>query len=300
MLHAVTSRHRTLRAALVAILAALPLAACGASEESDGGQAAAALESAAPAAGTPGALPTGHVHGVAVNPADGRVVLATHHGLFRYTDAGPERVGPEIDLMGFTVAGPDRFYASGHPGPGVDLPQPLGLVESTDGGRTWTVRSRGGESDFHALTASAAGVLGFDGRLRASTDGTSWRELDPPSAPYALGASPDGKTVLATTTEGLLRSTDGGAAWAPVESAPLIQLVDWADDRTAVGVAPDGGVWVSEDGGKTWAEREGAGGPPQALGAERADSGALHVYVVTLTALVHSADGAAFAPYKTG
>lgn len=41
-----------------------------------------------------------------------------------------------IDLMGFTVAGPDRFLASGHPGPGADLPEPLGLVESRDGGQS--------------------------------------------------------------------------------------------------------------------------------------------------------------------
>jgi hypothetical protein len=45
-------------------------------------------------------LPSPHVHGVAVNPGDGRVYLATHHGLFRYDDTGPTRVGPVIDLMG--------------------------------------------------------------------------------------------------------------------------------------------------------------------------------------------------------
>jgi len=34
------------------------------------------------------------------------------------------------------VAEPDHFYASGHPGEGADLPDPVGLIEATDAGRT--------------------------------------------------------------------------------------------------------------------------------------------------------------------
>lgn len=47
---------------------------------------------------------------------------ATHQGLSRYVDSGPQLVGPVIDLMGSTVAGPDHFSAFGHPGAGTDLP----------------------------------------------------------------------------------------------------------------------------------------------------------------------------------
>ena len=36
-----------------------------------------------------GVTQSAHVHGVAVNPGDGRVYLATHHGLFRYDVTGP-------------------------------------------------------------------------------------------------------------------------------------------------------------------------------------------------------------------
>jgi hypothetical protein len=39
-------------------------------------------------------LPSAHVHGVAVNPADDKLYLATHDGLFRYDATGPTRVGP--------------------------------------------------------------------------------------------------------------------------------------------------------------------------------------------------------------
>src|SRR5450756_1242855 len=68
-------------------------------------------------------------------------------------------------LDGFSVAGPGHFYASGHPGDGVDLPAPVGLMETRDAGKTWSVRSLGGESDFHALTSSSKGMLGYGGVL---------------------------------------------------------------------------------------------------------------------------------------
>lgn len=240
------------------------------------------------------ALPSGHVHAVAVNPADRRVYLATHDGLFRYDRTGPARVGPIVDLMGFTIAGPDHFYASGHPGPGVDLPQPVGLIESIDAGRSWTPLSRQGESDFHALAASQTGVVGFDGTLRSTQDGTNWRDLPVPAAPHALAASPDGQVLLGTSETGLIRSTDAGHTWAFVDRAPLLMLIDWSDAATVVGITPDGTVATSDDAGLTWTNRGNAGGTPQALGAHptgRTDPGGIDVLVVTDTTLLRSSDG---------
>jgi hypothetical protein len=271
-----------------AVLATLLVAACA--------QPAAPVRDAGPEQA--GALPSSHVHGVALNPADGEVYLATHEGLFRM-GAVPERVGPVIDLMGFTVAGPDHFYASGHPGDGVRMPEPIGLVESRDGGRTWTALSRAGESDFHTLAASGAGIVAFDGTLRASGDGRSWTTLSPPVQPYALAASPDGTVLLATSPQGLLRSTDSGATLLPVTGAPPLVLVEWADaPDLAVGVTPDGHVAISRDAGGTWELRGRLDGAPQALGASGA-AGDLRVLAVTEAALVDSGDGGAtFAPYR--
>lgn len=238
-------------------------------------------------------LPSSHVHGVAVDPGDGRVHLATHDGLFRYDETGPVRVGPVIDLMGFTVAGPDHFYASGHPGPGTDLPQPVGLIESTDGGQTWSQLSRQGQSDFHALTVSEAAVVGFDGTLRTTSDGRTWTALDPPVAPYALATSSDGAVLVATSESGLIRSTDAGATWRSVENAPLLQVVDWADGLSVVGVTPDGAVAVSEDAGATWVGRGAVDSPPQAVGAHLTPQGSLRVLVVTTEEVMASTDGGA-------
>jgi photosystem II stability/assembly factor-like uncharacterized protein len=240
-----------------------------------------------------GTLPSGHVHGVAFHPANDALLLATHEGLVEVGEGGElTPVGPVIDLMGFAVAG-DRYLASGHPGLHVDLPQPVGLIESTDGGRTWAVLSRSGQSDFHALTVNGAGgVLGYDGSLLRSTDGRAWEQLDIPAEPHTLAAAPDGTAVLATTQQGLLRSTDAGSSWSAVGGAPLLQVVDWADDdgTTAVGVDPSGTVWTSTDGGGTWQQGARLGSAPHAVAAS-ADGAALRVAVVTDEALLESDDG---------
>lgn len=274
------------RAAAAALGVALTVAGCSASDTGVGAEPAS--DDSVPAAG---ALPGEHVHGVAIDPQDGLVYLATHEGLYRYDESGPTQVGPVIDLMGFTVAGPGHFYASGHPGPGVDLPNPVGLIESTDGGESWQPVSRQGESDFHALTASPAGVLAFDGRtLSASDDGRAWRDLTVPVAVYAMDVSPDGRTIVVTSQSGPGRSTDAGATWEPIADAPLLQVVDWADERTVVGVTPDGAVVVSEDAGATWQEAATVGGPPQAVAALRSGDEPLRVVVATHDAVVESRD----------
>jgi hypothetical protein len=246
-----------------------------------------------------GGLPSPHVHEVAINPGDDLVYLATHDGLFRYDDTGPTRVGPVIDLMGFTVAGPDQFYASGHPGQGTDLPDPVGLIATTDAGQTWTQRSRQGQSDFHALTASPSGVLGNDGLLRASQDGQQWRELQIPLPPTALAASPIGPTVLAATGAGLLMSNDAAQTWTAPPGAPPLEVLSWTRDGTAVGATFDGAVYLSTDTGLTW-QRRGQTPPPQAIAASAAPGG-LRILVVTGDEVLDSTDGGrTFAPLQHG
>ncbi|KGM10079.1 hypothetical protein N868_16770 [Cellulomonas carbonis T26] len=236
-------------------------------------------------------LPSDHVHGVAFNPADDKVYLATHDGLFRYDETGPVRVGPVIDLMGFTSAGPDHFYASGHPGPGVDMANPVGLIESTDAGQTWSTLSREGQTDFHTLTASTAGVTGFDGTAVLSTaDGQAWTTLEPQVATFALAASPDGTTLLVTSQSGPARSTDAGTTWDVDTDAPLLQLAFFTDDQTVVGVAPDGGVFLSTDAAATWELRGSVEQAPQAVTARTRPEGELEILVVTERGLRRSID----------
>jgi photosystem II stability/assembly factor-like uncharacterized protein len=226
-----------------------------------------------------------------VDPADGHLYLGTHVGTMRVTEAGVEQVGrATLDLMGFAVAGPGHFYASGHPGPLDDLPDPVGLVESTDGGRTWTRLSRAGESDFHVVGSGDGRVYAFDGVLRRTDEGTAWTELAPDVVPASLAVHPDDRdVVVATTQHGPLRSTDGGATFAPLEGAPLLVFVSWATQADLWAVAPDGSVHHSADAGTTWHKRGSAGAPPQAFTAAGAD----RVVVAVEGRIVQSTDGGA-------
>lgn len=105
------------------------------------------------------------------------------------------------------------FYASGHPGKDSTMPNPLGLIKSTDGGKTWEQVSRQRESDFHALTTTKSGIVGFDGTMRTSTDGTTWKPAAAGFTPAVLAGNPYSDTVLATTPEGVQRSADAGTTW---------------------------------------------------------------------------------------
>ena len=255
---------------------------------------------AKPVTSAAGALPSTHVHGVSRDPGSGKVNLATHTGLFvLQADASWKRVGPEVDLMGFAVSGPGTFYASGHPAAGVDMPQPVGLIKSTDAGANWKVLSRGGQSDFHALTASSKGVMGFDDAVRATADGKTWSDGGQITQPMTLAAAPDGSQVHATTEQGLLSSPDQGRTWVKVASAPLLLLTAWADSKTVVGITPAGGVTLSMDAARTWVPASGTVANPAAVSASRDKAGLLEILVVSETAVLQSRDnGATFTPLK--
>lgn len=255
--------------------------ACGEPEESVHAQAGVdGDEGGKGVANTVGvALPeeTQHVHGVGVDPGSGKVLVASHAGLFtvpapdRLTREAtvPAHVGPAIDLMGFTVQGPDHYLASGHPAGDTDMPDPVGLIETRDGGRSWEALSLAGESDFHALTSAGDLVVGFDGALRATEDCVTWTDLDPEVEAFALAVSDDGETIVATTQEGPVRSTDGGAGFEAVEGAPPLALVDWVPgSETVFGVAVDGSVHRSVDAGVGWERTGGLPGNPEALHAD--------------------------------
>ena len=264
----------------------LLLSACGAGT-------AAGTSSAKEGVAQSGGLPGEHVHGVARDPGTGSVYLATHQGLFRYDKGASVRVGPDVDFMGFSIAGPGHFYASGHPADGVDLPAPVGLMESLDAGKTWSVLSRGGESDFHALTSSSRGVLGYDGALRASTDGKTWTQPAIAAEPRSLAAAPDGSRILATTGNGVLLSTDQGATWTPLPGAPQLLLAAWADKTTATGVTTTGHLAVSKDAGATWTTGAAKVDSAQAMSASRGAGGNLDVLIVTNTQVQRSLDSGA-------
>ncbi|MBK8435756.1 MAG: exo-alpha-sialidase [Austwickia sp.] len=234
-----------------------------------------------------------HIHAVARDPETGELLLATHEGLFRHVKGELSQNGPIIDLMGFAVGPNGTFYASGHPGIGVDLPQPVGLITSADGGLSWQVTSRGGESDFHALTVGPKGVTGFDGTLRTSTDGRSWTDRSIAAPPRALAASPTSGTLLATTAAGLLLSTDDAATWQKLTPPETAVLVAWADEQTIVTTTSAGRLATSDDAGTTWTLHPDTIGTADSLFAERTTDGKVEIIVVVDGKVLRTTDAGA-------
>lgn len=281
------SRPRVRAAAALAAGACLILALSGCSPSS-------VTTGTGPASSTGSPMRDAHVHGLSVSGQTGQVLLATHDGLFDMTKQPAAKIGATNDLMGFT-GGTDHgvLYASGHPGEGSDLPNPLGLIRSTDAGKTWEQLSRQGESDFHALTATKSGIVGFDGTLRTSQDGKSWKTVAADFVPAALAGSPTGDTVLATTPQGIRRSTDGGQTWKTVNSGPVVQFAAFASAAEAIGVEPDGTVHYSADAGSTWTRKGQIKDTVQAVAAVKGPESHLSIWAATAGGLVVSTDGGA-------
>ena len=233
-----------------------------------------------------------HVHALGVDPADGALYAASHHGLFRIQPGqAPRRVGESTqDIMGFTVVGPRHFLGSGHPAPGDDQPANLGLIESTDAGANWRPVSLSGVADFHSVDVKKGTVYGYDSQtqqIMVSSDRRNWeRRARLPLGDLAV--SPDNpQFLLATTAQGLAHSADGGRTFVLITSAPTLQLVDWPTETTAVGVGPTGIVGVSSNHGAGWSKLGTVEGVPVAL----ATNGAREVYVATDRGIYASADG---------
>ncbi|MEU5531488.1 F510_1955 family glycosylhydrolase [Micromonospora chersina] len=201
-----------------------------------------------------------HVHGLAVNPTDGQLYVATHHGVVRMSHNRASLVGDaRQDTMGFAVVGPDHFLASGHPAPGQPGPAHLGLIESRDGGESWQSLSLAGRADFHVLRTSGAITYGVDstsGTLMASSDRTTWDSRSQIDA-YDLAIDPKrADTILATTERGVQRSTDGGRTWHPSGGPPAI-LLHWQGAERLYALGVDGRILLSSDGGDTWSPTGG-------------------------------------------
>nr|WP_237742156.1 exo-alpha-sialidase [Arthrobacter sp. CAL618] len=266
------------------IAAILAVTACSPQPPQGANRAA----TAAPSASAEG-YPTGHVHGMSVDPGTDRVFLATHDGLFDVSESPAIKIGPTIDLMGFTSAGEGEFYASGHPGPGSDLPDPVGLIRSTDEGRTWQPLSRQGESDFHALASTDNGIVGFDGQLQVSSDGTTWESVAEQIPVFNLAATPQDSIVLATTEDGLQRSTDNGETWNAVPGAPLLMFTALSEGAAA-GITPEGQIYTSRDAGLTWVEQGTIPGQAAAIATHLVGDLTLRIWVATETGVQVSDD----------
>lgn len=271
-----TQRRRRLTQVGAALVGLLVVAAAAVAITRGGDDEAAPTAGGAPAAETESIA---DVHGIGVNPADKALYIATHSGLFRSApgEGSATRVdAPEQDLMGFSIAGPDRFVASGHPGPDMDAPGNLGLIESTDRGRTWKTLSLSGEADLHLLRASGDTAYAYDGTFRVSTDGGRiWGVREAPSELIDIAIDPaDGNYLLASTGSGVRVSSDRGRMWRDTALKTPV-LLAWAEDAGPFAIDGNGRIHSSRDGGAKWKASGAYQGQPAAFAADA--SGTIYV-----------------------
>jgi len=245
-----------MRVPLVSVALMLALSACSSSAE-------------LPPGAQDGSAVTGHVHNLAL---DGEmVVMGTHYGLWgQEPGVAPTQISDDpFDVMGLAKSG-DTWFASGHPGPGMEAPADLGLLASVDSGSTWQSISLSGEVDFHRLTASGNVIVGQSAPdkklLRSGDGGLTWQDLGAPPV-FDISINPaNADEVIATSEQGLLKSTDGGVSFLPLPNAPRLMLVSWSAG-SITGVDPEGQFHRSLDAASTWQALGSVSAEPIAIAA---------------------------------
>jgi photosystem II stability/assembly factor-like uncharacterized protein len=187
-----------------------------------------------------------HVHGLAFTPDGKTLMVPAHTGLAVYRD---ERwtiaSGPAHDLMGFSMA-KTAIYSSGHPAPGTPLRDPLGLVKSTDGGRSWQLLALAGEADFHLMAAGygsgAIYVVNAERNSRmprpglyvTQDEGRSWKAAAGEGLTgkiTSIAAHPASAALVAlATTSGVHVSRDHGARFVRMPPAETVTAVSFDFD----------------------------------------------------------------------
>ena len=275
-------------ATIALVSAAGLLGACASDEAGPVPDMQLSSESASVSSPIVGAPDWGHVHNLSLS---GDVVyIGTHEGFWKQ-EVGQEPAllsQPTFDVMGLSGTN-QRWLASGHPGPDMDAPSDLGLIESIDGGETWQSVSLLGEVDFHRLASVADFVLGvsaLDNSLLRSTDGgQTWQDLGTSSI-FDLAINPKNPdNIFATTANGAVASQDGGFTFTPVETPVPLVLLAWSQEGLFA-TSTDGLILYSPDNGANWTERGVLGGEPVDLAA---DAG--NVVAVVNDSILGSTDG---------
>lgn len=193
-----------------------------------------------------------HFHGIAISPADPRIIYASTGGQYgdqfvfthvvksidggetwQLADTGLPRSNYHMEFLLVDPRDPNVVYmgASDREFGCVSNPQPpcvgVGIYRTTDGGRTWSAANRGLEDlDIYALAFDGADpdtlYAGAGNALYVSHDrGESWSKTFSFGGEgswvtaVASAAEPHRLLVVGTSDDGVYVFTDDGATWSP-------------------------------------------------------------------------------------
>ena len=169
-----------------------------------------------------------HIHGIGYAGNMPGVSIATHSGIKVYQNGKWFETKTELhDYMGFQAT-KNGFFASGHPAPGTNLKNPLGLMKSSDGGNTLEKLAFYGESDFHNL------AVGYNTETI-----------------YLYNERPNSKLQ-----QGFYFSTNNGQEWKNSKLKGLSSTIHTfsvhSDQASVVAVSAKDGIYLSTDYGNTF------------------------------------------------
>lgn len=194
-----------------------------------------------------------HIHDVKV--FGDRVLLNTHEGLYQYLAANSMKKisSDDFDVMGLAASG-RMLYASGHPGAKSNLPNPIGLLSSTDGGKSWKKVSLQGEVDFHMLEVGKNDMYGADsgsGQLMYSSNlGKSWRKLGENKYSDIVVVSTKSGSAYGLKSGALVKTTDAFTTSTSIKSSIKWSSVEILDSTLYASSGKS--IYRSTDNGKIW------------------------------------------------
>lgn len=167
-----------------------------------------------------------HIHGLGYSSDGKQVLIPAHEGLAVYEDGKwSQGTGDKRDYMGFNVVD-TGFYSSGHPAEGSNEKNPLGIIKSSDGGKTIDKLDLYGVEDFHVL------AVGYKTH-----------------AIYVVNHNPNPKL----SQEGLYYSLDDAKTWTKSSysgvSGEVLAIAAHPTDVATVAIATDSGLFLSKDSG---------------------------------------------------
>lgn len=194
-----------------------------------------------------------HIHSVKV--FGNKILMGTHEGLYLYQAANSmKKLGSEdFDVMGLAISG-QIIYSSGHPGATSKLPNPIGLLESTDAGKSWKKISLQGKVDFHMLEVGKNDIYGVDSsneQLMYSSDrGKNWRKLGKNQYSDIAVLSAKSASAYGLLLGSLVRTTDAFATSTAIKSSLKWSSVEIVG--STLYASSGKAIYRSADSGKNW------------------------------------------------